>query len=107
MLLRFRFTTIKTGPGPAPGSSRKSATATAPPQAPHIDVSVCTRGLVRRLVTRIYFPDEAANASDFALLRVDPSRRSTLIAKRSAHSPARFEWDIILQGSKETVFFDI
>jgi len=104
---RFRFTTIKPGQVPAPESSSKSEAAWAPLQAPHINVSVCTRGLLRRLVTRIYFPDEAANASDFALLRVDPSRRSTLVAKRSAHSPARFEWDIILQGSNETVFFDI
>jgi protocatechuate 3,4-dioxygenase alpha subunit len=63
--------------------------------------------LLRRLVTRIYFPDDAANATDFALLQVDPARRSTLIALRSAGSPSKFEWNIILQGSNETVFFDI
>ena len=76
-------------------------------QAPHINVSICTRGLLRRLVTRIYFPDEAANATDFALLQVDPARRSTLIPKRSADSASHFEWDIVLQGCNETVFFDI
>jgi protocatechuate 3,4-dioxygenase, alpha subunit len=104
---RFRFTTIKPGQVPAPETSGKAATAWAPLQAPHINVSVCTRGLLRRLVTRIYFPDEAANATDFALLKVDPTRRSTLIAKRSANSTSKFEWDLVLQGPNETVFFDI
>jgi protocatechuate 3,4-dioxygenase alpha subunit len=99
---RFRFTTIRPGQVPAPEMS-----AWAPLQAPHINVSVCTRGLLRRLVTRIYFPDESANATDFALLKVDPARRSTLIAKRLANSPSKFEWDLVLQGPHETVFFDI
>jgi len=45
---RFSFTTVK--PGPVPGPDGK-------PQAPHIAVSVFARGLLRRLVTRIYFPD--------------------------------------------------
>jgi protocatechuate 3,4-dioxygenase alpha subunit len=103
---RFRFTTVKPGQVPAPESSTSGA-AWAPLQAPHINVSVCTRGLLRRLVTRIYFPDEAANATDFALLQVQPARRSTLIAQRSAGSTSKFEWNIILQGSNETVFFDI
>jgi protocatechuate 3,4-dioxygenase, alpha subunit len=104
---RFRFTTIKPGQVPAPESSTKTSAASAPLQAPHINVSVCTRGLLRRLTTRIYFPDEPANAADFALLHVDPARRSTLIAKRSANSVSKFEWDIVLQGCNETVFFDI
>ena len=103
---RFRFTTIKPGQVPAPEPSDTRG-AWAPLQAPHINVSFCTRGLLRRLVARIYFPDEAANATDFALLQIDPSRRSTLIAKRSAGSSSKFEWDIVLQGAKETVFFDI
>jgi protocatechuate 3,4-dioxygenase alpha subunit len=104
---RFRLTTIKPGQVPAPALSAEGATASASLQAPHINVSVCTRGLLRRLVTRIYFPDEPANAADFALQQVDPPRRATLIAKRSAASPSQFEWDIVLQGCNETVFFDI
>jgi protocatechuate 3,4-dioxygenase, alpha subunit len=104
---RFRFTTIKPGQAPAPEATGKSSAAWARLQAPHINVSLCTRGLLRRLVTRLYFPDEAANNSDFALLKVDPARRSTLIARRSANSPSKFEWDIVLQGANETVFFDI
>ncbi len=105
---RFRFTTIKPGQVPAPEPSSDNAAKWAPLQAPHINVSVCTRGLLRRLVTRIYFPDEAAaNTADFALLQIDPSRRSTLIARRSVDSSSTFEWNIVLQGNNETVFFDI
>ena len=104
---RFGFTTVKPGRVPAPESSAKTGAASGPLQAPHINVSICTRGLLRRLVTRIYFPEETANATDFALLQVDPARRSTLIARRSATLPSKFEWDVVLQGRNETVFFDI
>lgn len=104
---RFRFTTVKPGQVPAPALSEQNKIASAQLLAPHINVSICTRGLLRRLVTRIYFPEEAANATDFALLQVDPSRRATLIAKRCADSSSQFEWDIVLQGCNETVFFDI
>ena len=103
---RFRFTTVKPGQVPAPDTSTKNA-ASAPLQAPHINVSVCTRGLLRRLVTRIYFPDDSAKATDFALLQVDPERRATLIARRTAGAESKFEWDIVLQGRNETAFFDI
>jgi protocatechuate 3,4-dioxygenase, alpha subunit len=94
---RFHFTTIK--PGPVPGPFGKM-------QAPHIAVSFFTRGLLRRLVTRIYFPDEPGNTDDFALNLADPARRGTLIAKKIAGQAGIFEWNIILQGPEETVFFD-
>ena len=96
---KFRFTTIK--PGQVPGSGAEKQL-----QAPHIAVSVFARGLLRRLVTRIYFPDDPANATDFALNLVEPARRHTLIAKKSSASPSVLEWNIILQGRDETVFFD-
>src|ERR1700691_4767622 len=54
----FRFATIK--PGPVPGPNGKE-------QAPHVVVSVFMRGVLRRMVTRIYFPDDARNASDAIL----------------------------------------
>jgi protocatechuate 3,4-dioxygenase, alpha subunit len=94
---KFRFTTIK--PGQVPDLDGKL-------QAPHIVVSVFARGLLRRLVTRIYFPDEPANAADFALNLVEPSRRETLIAKKVAGVNGALKWDVILQGSGETAFFD-
>ena len=65
------------------------------------------RGLLRRLVTRIYFPDEPANAGEFVLNLVEPERRTTLIAKKSVKQIGTLEWNVILQGPDETVFFDI
>ena len=93
----FRLTTIK--PGGVPGLDGKL-------QAPHIVVSIFMRGLLRRLVTRIYLPDEPANSSDFALSLVEPGRRGTLIAKKSPQDKAVLEWNVVLQGAEETVFFD-
>jgi protocatechuate 3,4-dioxygenase alpha subunit len=95
---KFILTTIK--PGAVPGPDGK-------PQAPHIAVSVFARGLLRRLVTRIYFPDETANGSDFALNLVEPARRGTLIAKKTGGQGGALEWNVILHGDDETVFFDI
>ena len=92
----FRFTTIK--PGPVPGPKGQM-------QAPHLLVSIFMRGLLNRLVTRIYFPDEPANDSDFVLSLLEESRRPTLIARRT-NSASELEWDVVLQGADETVFFD-
>ncbi len=64
-----------------------------------IVVSVFTRGLLRRLVTRIYFPDDEANSEDYALNLVEPGRRHTLIAKKSAKREGVLEWNVVLQGS--------
>ena len=92
----FRFTTIK--PGPVPGPDGKD-------QAPHILISVFMRGLLRRLVTRVYFPEEPGNATDYILNLVEPERRATLIAKRTSQ-PGVLEWNAVLHGGDETVFFD-
>lgn len=94
---RFVFTTIEPGPVPGPGGK---------PQAPHLAVSVFMRGLLRRLVTRIYFSGEPANAGDFVLNLVEPKRRATLIARKSPNEISVLEWNVILQGLDETVFFD-
>ena len=75
-------------------------------QAPHIDVSVFARGLLKRLVTRIYFPDEAeANEADPVLSSVtDPEARSGLVAVEEAGG---LRFDITLQGDRETTFFAV
>ena len=75
-------------------------------QAPHLAVSVFARGLLRRLVTRMYFPDESANSSDYVLNLVEPSRRETLTAKKTVNA-GNLEWNVVLQGNGETVFFDV
>jgi protocatechuate 3,4-dioxygenase alpha subunit len=87
----FHFTVVK--PGDRAG------------QAPHLDVYVFARGLLRQLVTRIYFPDEVkANSADPVLGQVPPERRSTLIARMD---DGVLRHDIRLQGEPETVFFAI
>jgi protocatechuate 3,4-dioxygenase alpha subunit len=75
-------------------------------QAPHIDVTVLARGLLDRLVTRIYFPDETeANAADPLLSSLPPERAATLVAEAAGEGELRF--DIRLQGEGETVFLEI
>jgi protocatechuate 3,4-dioxygenase alpha subunit len=68
-------------------------------------VSVFARGLLDRVVTRVYFADEAtANETDPVLGLVDPDRSGTLIARPTDDG---YRFDIRLQGEGETVFFDI
>ena len=59
---------------------------------------------MKRLVTRIYFPDDPANAEDFALRLVEPARRATLVAAQQPDGA--LEWNLVLQGPGETVFLD-
>ena len=55
----------------------------------------------------MYFPDDERNAGDPILNLVGPARRSTLIAKKTAGGPGTLEWNVVLQGPEETVFFDV
>ena len=73
-------------------------------QAPHVDVSLFARGILDRVVTRIYFGDESeANAEDEVLQSLpDDAARRTLVAQPTADG---YVLDIHLQGEDETVFF--
>jgi protocatechuate 3,4-dioxygenase alpha subunit len=76
-----------------------------PGEAPHLDLLVFARGLLRHQLTRLYFPDErTANAADPVLARLGEAERSTLVA-RSESGALRF--DVRLQGDRQTVFFDV
>ena len=94
-------------PLPLPDHQARSGCGARRPalQAPHINVSIFARGLLKRLVTRIYFPDEPLNASDAVLNAIAPARRSTLVAQ--VERPGVLRFDIVLQGEHETVFFDV
>jgi len=91
----FRFRTIKPGAVPGPNGE---------PQAPHLVVGVFMRGMLKHLATRLYFPDEPTNAKDPILKLVPPARRGTLVARHKGKGA--LEWNVILQGKQETVFFD-
>jgi protocatechuate 3,4-dioxygenase alpha subunit len=74
-------------------------------QAPHVAVGVFARGLLKRLLTRMYFEEMAENDRDLVLSLVPTSRRATLVAKREPGAD-RFRFDVVLQDPAETVFFD-
>ena len=95
---RFWFATVKPGAVPGPNGQM---------QAPHIAVNLFSRGILTHMVTRIYFSDEAANASDPVLALVPAERRSTLVAQREARATSpTYRFDIRMQGENETVFFE-
>jgi protocatechuate 3,4-dioxygenase alpha subunit len=67
---------------------------------------VFARGLLNRVVARLYFADETErNAADPVLASVPEERRGTLIAQPAAEDGYRL--DIRLQGEDETVFFAV
>lgn len=93
---RFRILTVKPGRLPTPEGEI---------EAPHLNISVFGRGMLDRVVTRLYFPDEdAANAADPVLSNVPAERRDTLVAEPDGEG---LRFDIRLQGAGETVFFDV
>lgn len=93
---RYEFLTIKPGPVPHPDGGM---------QAPHLEVAVFARGLLKQVVTRMYFPDEAdANTADPVLSSVDAVRRGSLVARDEG---GELHFDIHLQGEHETPFFDV
>jgi protocatechuate 3,4-dioxygenase alpha subunit len=94
---RFGFRTVR--PGPVPSSTETL-------QAPHINVSIFMRGLLDRLVTRVYFFDDDRNRTDEILNLIDPARRPTLLARPASGDSDAYVWNIVLQGLDETVFLD-
>ena len=94
---RFAFDTVKPGRVAGPNGTM---------QAPHLLVAIHMRGILSHLFTRIYFSDEASNADDPILALVPAERRDTIIAARDPSS-AIYRIDFRIQGTRETVFFDL
>jgi protocatechuate 3,4-dioxygenase alpha subunit len=92
------FETIK--PGRVPGRGKLL-------QAPHLEVGVFTRGVLKHLATRIYFSGDAANSDCPVLALVPKARRATLVAQPVEGQPGTWRHEIHLSGAKETVFFDV
>jgi protocatechuate 3,4-dioxygenase alpha subunit len=95
----FAFTTSRPERAPYDGTTL---------QAPHLSVAVFARGLMNHLFTRIYFEDEPTTAADPILRYVPEARRATLVAKADPDGSLtlRYRFDVVLQGTGETVFFD-
>lgn len=94
----FAFETVRPGRVPAADGTL---------QAPHINVGIFARGLLKRLFTRVYFEGEAANESDPVLALVPAERRATLVASRRERGERIvYTFNIRLQGDGETVFFE-
>ena len=90
----YRICTLKPGALPLAGGGV---------EAPHLDVSIFARGLLQRLVTRIYFSDDTEVECDPLLSSIsDAEVRASLIARRGASG---YHHDLWLQGDKETAFF--
>jgi protocatechuate 3,4-dioxygenase, alpha subunit len=92
----FEFATLKPGPTAEDGGVA----------APHLTVLIFMRGLLRHLVTRIYFSQDSANVQDPVLQAVPEERRGTLMAAPIAGNENELRWDVHLQGDAETVFFE-
>jgi protocatechuate 3,4-dioxygenase alpha subunit len=98
---RYWFDTVKPGAVPLHSGTQEL-------QAPHIVVTVHSRGLLNHAVTRLYFADEPTTDSDPVLRQVPAERRSTLLARpASGEDRTVYQFDIILQGADETVFFNV
>ena len=74
-------------------------------QAPHLTVLVFARGLLKPVLTRMYFPDEAAaNEADPVLSAVPADDRATLVARPDGDG---LRFDVRLQGDGQTAFFTL
>jgi protocatechuate 3,4-dioxygenase, alpha subunit len=93
---RFSFTTVRPGRVLGPHGAL---------QSPHLAIRLMMRGLLRGLLTRMYFPS-ASLPADPVLQLVPEQRRATLIATLDSDQDATLIWNIEMQGERETVFFD-
>lgn len=97
----YWFETIKPGPVPLTRDQEQM-------QAPHICVTICARGLLNHLSTRLYFANEPANVEDVVLHCVPEERRATLLARQIDDDQRTvYRFDIVLQGQHETAFFQL
>ena len=92
------FETIR--PGRVPGSNGAD-------QAPHLNLAIFARGMLKQLYTRIYFAGDPANDNDPVLALIPKERRGLLLAQPDPNKQNCWHFDIRLQGEKETVFFDV
>ncbi len=72
----------------------------------HADVTVFARGLLIHVFTRVYLHSQDDLAGVSLPSGVPAERRATLLATRCTGGDG-YQWDIHLQGPRETVFFQL
>jgi|SRR5882724_5093920 len=92
------FETIKPGRVPGVGGVE---------QAPHLNLAVFARGMLKQLYTRVYFTGDPANDQDPVLALVPKDRHKSLMARSDSAKKSRWHFDVLLLGENETVFFDV
>jgi protocatechuate 3,4-dioxygenase alpha subunit len=93
---RYRLGAVKPATRVEPGGAQ---------HAPHFAVRVLGRGILTEYLTRVYFAGDADNDRDAILRGVPAARRATLVAVPDA--AGEYHFDIVVQGERETVFFDV
>ena len=92
---RYSFVTLKPGCVADPEGGA---------QAPHLSMLVFARGLLKPVLTRVYFPGEAANGEDRVLSALAEDERATLVARPTE---VGLELDVRLCGDGQTTFFAV
>ena len=87
-----RYSFVTTRPGSVDG------------QAPHLVMLVFMRGILKPVLTRVYFPDEPANASDTVLTGVPEEQRARLVGELGGDT---LQFDVRMQGESQTPFFTL
>lgn len=98
---RYEFRSIKPAPYLNPGYDNWL-------RPPHIHFSVFGAGVMQRLITQMYFPDEELNDIDPILNAIENlDARAMLISRRleDEYGAGVYEFDIRLRGEVETPFF--
>ena len=99
---RYRFLSIIPGAYPNPGYDDWF-------RPPHVHFSIFGAGLMQRLITQMFFPDEPLNDIDPILNGIDdPAARASLIGRklpRRGDEALIYAFNIVLRGAGETPFF--
>ena len=95
----YRFFTVMPGPYPVPRSSWT--------RPPHLTLLILGSGIMRPLVTEVFFPGEPLNALDRQFLAVPPRLRDRLVARPIDPATGQYRFDIVLRGANETPFIGI
>jgi protocatechuate 3,4-dioxygenase beta subunit len=102
---RGYYSLVTTKPGPYRTGLREPWV-----RPPHFNIYVLGSGIMRPLVTQVFFPGEPLNATDRQLLAItDEAARRRLVARlaedpRAPAGTTALRFDVVLRGPDETPF---